>query len=450
MSLIPFELLSCSWPRPIRQDGDRWVSEPEWDAPPSPYRPRPTWRMIGSEPAWTVDWIDLFRGGVAGLFACEMRGFHVVFRIRALSTGTLVFWDDDGSVIRLGGQIVHDDRSAHPLRRASVRVSAGDVLEVAQWQKDGEWQWAGRAVGTPAATAADVYGPHRDAVGARLGGKAPPLKVFTDGRHPLRAVVAAYSLVLNGYAPRSIHLYGEHQWSPAAARLFAEALPWAEVVPTARVLGTARQLSGVTLESMARRRWFVMKACIALLDDPAEFCLLDDDLFVLDPVDDALEAFRTHDLVYAPDWNHAAAYHRAWSQAFVLKRPPPTGNFNAGLYWARPADERRRLAERMARVHADGCEPFVWEQGFIAAAYAERPAHALSTQRYFFPLFDGMPGGALGYDWAGNPCGFASVHFGGLPGKPDDATMRWIGPAMLERRAAAHARSGEAALALAG
>src|SRR5919112_6183955 len=36
---IPFEIVGCSWPRPVEVVDGRWVSEPEWDAPLMPTRP---------------------------------------------------------------------------------------------------------------------------------------------------------------------------------------------------------------------------------------------------------------------------------------------------------------------------------------------------------------------------------------------------------------------------
>ncbi|HKP76732.1 MAG TPA: hypothetical protein VJT67_14475, partial [Longimicrobiaceae bacterium] len=432
MLTIPFELLSCSWPRPVVEVDGRWVSEPEWGAPLSPFRPQPQWRMIEGEPVWTIDWCRLFGSCFKHVVGSEMKRFHVVFRIRVAETGRMVFWDDDGSIIRLGGRVVHEDRSAHSFTASAIQVQAGDVLEVAQWQKAGEWMWGARTPSVPAASAAEVYAPLVDAVSARVDrGDGPPLKFYTNARHPLRAIVSLYSLVLNGYAPSQVLVYGSHQWSPEAGALLRAAFPFAQEVQTERVLSAALSMGGPGLATAARRYWYVMKACVAMLDGPDEFAVLDDDLFVLGPVDDALEAFRTHDLVYTPDTDHAREYHRAWGAATHELTPSHAANFNAGLYWCRRAEDRRRLGQMMARVRAVGCDPWVWEQGFIATIYTRRPVFALPTQRYLFPLFDGLPGGALGYDYAGNPCGLASVHYGGIPDKPTDDTMRYVGPELL-------------------
>ncbi|MFL5386617.1 MAG: hypothetical protein ACJ8GN_29305 [Longimicrobiaceae bacterium] len=447
MLSIPFEILSCSWPRPVDEADRRWVSEPEWNAPPSPLRPQPQWRMVEGEAAWTIDWCALFRGGIISQGPSEMRRFHVVFRIRVAETGRLVFWDDDGSIVRLGGRVVHEDREAHPLRRAAVEVQAGDVLEVAQWQLGGDWLWGARTPSAPAADAEAVFAPHRELVAERVhGGGGPPLKLYTDGRHPLRAAVGAYSLVLNGYAPSAVHLYGAYQWSPEAAALFREAFPFAEIVDTERVLSTARALGGVELARMALRFWYVMKVCSAMLDGPDTFCLMDDDVLVLDPVDDALDAFRAHDLVFIPDMDYGPCHHRTWSPVFGRDTPTPGGTFNAGLFWCRGVHPRAWLAERMPRVPGENCIGACWDQGFIATAYADRPLHGLAANRHFYPVFEGLPAGILGYDYAANPCGFASLHFGGIPNKPDDAAMRYIGPQVLGRRAAC-AEAPELALA---
>jgi hypothetical protein len=77
--------------------------------------------------------------------------------------------------------------------------------------------------------------------------------------------------------------------------------------------------------------------------------------------------------------------------------------------------------------------PFLWEQGLIAVAYATRATHQLHSQRYPFILFDGLPGGLYGYDYANNPCGYAAVHYGGLAEKPSDAFALQVLSDVLER-----------------
>ena len=74
-----------------------------------------------------------------------------------------------------------------------------------------------------------------------------------------------------------------------------------------------------------------------------------------------------------------------------------------------------------------------WEQGFIASEYASGRACRLPSQRYFYPFFDGLPGGVLGYDYATNPCDFASIHFGALRHKPDDLTTLTLAPELFAR-----------------
>src|SRR5574337_1250533 len=129
----PFALLSCSWPRPVEQANGRWLSEPEWDAPRMPDLPRPRLRSVHGEPCWMVDWGEWFGGGLQRWDGRqgEMRNFQVVFRLRIARSGTLIFWDDDGSIIRRSGEVIHRDRSLHPLTRHEVAVIAAEELEVA-------------------------------------------------------------------------------------------------------------------------------------------------------------------------------------------------------------------------------------------------------------------------------------------------------------------------------
>jgi hypothetical protein len=437
---IPFEIISCSWPRAVAQEGGRWTSEPEWDAPLMPSAPEPRWRLVGGEMCWTIDWCEWFKRGL-GLeqshLGGEMRGFHVVFRLRVRRGGTLVFCDDDGCRIRRRGEVVHSDTAAHGPARHELEVEHGDVLEVAQWQHVGWWLWGARDAGTAAHTSAHApsLSTYLDSVVRRLcRPDGPPLKLYTSGLTPARAVACVYSLILNGYAPAKVLLYGDYQWSASAREMFASLMPFAEVVPTERVRARMLSVGGQRLAQTAMNHWYVMKTFVALLMPPEEFCLMDDDIFILEDMNDALAAFGTHDLVYSPDYDHGQEYLRAWGWLHGRTRGPlATATFNAGLYLMRHDLDPRAVAAQALRVRAQGCVPYIWEQGYIANLFAHRSSFALPSQRYFFPLFDGLPGGTLGYDYARNPCDFASVHFAGLSEKPSDAVTLQLLPQILDR-----------------
>lgn len=453
----PFEIVSCSWPRPVAQAGGLWASEPEWDAPLMPHAPCPSWRMVGGAPCWTIDWREHFRRDLciaAPHLGGEMKGFHVVFRLRVGRAGRLVFWDDDGCVIRRAGRVVHSDRGSHELKRHEIEVGEGEELEVAQWQYVGGWLWGARLAGAgdgPPRTPAETLSPYLAAAERRLlapGG--PPLKVYTSGASPLRCVVGIYSIILNGYAPSKVLLYGDYQWGAEARRLFAELLPFAEVVPTERVLAHVRSAGGARLAQTASDFWFVMKTFVALLCPPEEFCLLDDDVFVLGPLDDALAAHAHHELVYSPDAEHGGEYLKVWGWLDAGGGAPlPTGRFNAGLYFMRNDADPLEVARHTLRVKPQYFVPYVWEQGYIATLFARRRTLRLPTERYNFSLFDGLPGGPLGYDYAGNPCGFASVHFGGLSVKPSDEETLHLLPHVLGRGLGGGAGAGVGAEAAA-
>ena len=438
---LPFTITKCSWPRPVSQAGHSWASEPEWDAPVMPQTPKPRWQLLENELCWTLDWRESWRSGIRAwdphMAGGEMRGFHIVFSARVTDDGMLVFWDDDGSVVRRNGAIIHDDRSAHALQRHELKVEEGDLLEVAHWQLDGAWLWGARLTHSPSATpddSLDVLRYYLGLVQDRLRvSQGPPLKFYTDGRAPLRAVLAVYSLVLNGYAPSGVFLFGEDQWSPRVRSIFSQLLPFADVVPTHEVLAKVSGLGTQRLAALARHHWYVMKTCIGLLMPPMESCLMDDDVLILDQLDDALDAFATRDLVYAPDQDLGAGYLATWSRRMRMPRPLPTARFNAGLYWARPVADAAWLARQMLDTAPTPHAPCLWEQGFIAAVYASHRTLELSKQRFFFPLFDGMPGGMAGYDYANNPCGFASVHFGGLTEKPGDDAALHLAAAVLSQ-----------------
>lgn len=435
----PFDIITCSWPRPVEVREDLWTSEPEWDAPAMPTRPQPRWESVNGEQCWRIDWRDWFRGGLrywGPELGGEMRRFHVVFRLRVHGTGTLVFWDDDGSVIRRDGEVIHADRGIHAPSRSEVAVRAGDRLDVAQWQAHGGWTWGARLDPTsdPDADAEALLRRYLDAVRRRAAEPdGPPLKVYTSGQYPLRTVVAVLGMILNGYAPAGVHLFGEHQWSPRARALLTALLPFATVVPTASVLDRAGALGGPPLVELACAHWFVMKTCVGLMHPPDEYAMMDDDVFILDRLDDALDGFRSADLVFAPDTDYSGDYVRMFEAVSGMAAPLPTGHLNTGLYWLRNRQDPRMLAEGLLREPPGQWPGWMWEQGFLASRFVGAPARALPSQRYFYPYFDGLPGGMLGYPYASNPCGFASIHFGGLAEKPSDATALALAPEVLGR-----------------
>lgn len=430
---IPFDVISCSWPRPVEQRDGGWMSEPDWDAPLMTMPPQPHWELIHDDLCWTINWRENFRRGLK-LWephnSGEMRGFHIVFSLKIKASGRLVFWDEDGSVIRRNGRIIHFDNSAHPLTRNEIEVSESDVLEVAQWQLIGGWLW-----GAKLDSSRGIYSSTIDLLLSYLGlvnerlrhPSGPALKIYTNGNSPIRTAVSIYSMILNGYSPNRVLLFGENDWSKEARKIFTVALPFAQIIPADDVIRHIRSYGSYRLAEMAMSHWFVMKTCISLLYPPEEFCMMDDDIFILDDVNDALQAFRQYDLVFAPDADYSTKYLVKWGWMHGRKEHINTGVFNAGLYWIRNLDNPRNLAAYMLRVRPNTYDPpLLWEQGFIANLYAYKKTHQLSTQRYFFPMFDGLPGGTYGYDYALNPCDFASVHFGGMPEKPSDSVMPYF------------------------
>lgn len=431
----PFDVISCSWPRAVEASGLRWVSAPEWDAPPMPSVPQPRPQIINGEECWTINWREFFKGDVRS--SCEggeMRGFHVVFRVRVNGGGRLFFWDDDGSFIRRDGELIHADPEAHAAARHDVEVRAGDVLEVAQWQLDGDWLWGARL--SPADTFDEtlrLLTPFLERVQRRLRDPdGPTLKMYFSGRTPARTVLGIYSLILNGYSPSRVIVYGEDQWPGRSRRLFEALLPFAEVVPAARVSERIVDLGGEELSRMARH-WFVMKACVYLFFEPNEFCFMDDDMFVLAPLREALGRFEDYDLVYQPDADHGEGYLKLWRWLYAGEASLPTGRINTGLFLLRHKEDPRRLAAEMLRVTPENRMPWHWEQGYIACRFGAGKSFELPSQRYFYPIFDGLPGGIMGYDYARNPCGFVSLHFGGLANKPTDEAALVLAPSILGR-----------------
>jgi hypothetical protein len=435
--MTPFDILSCSWPRPVEASDARWKSVPDWDAPSMPQLPLFHQRSIGGQAFWAIDWCQEFSRGLrfhSPQRSGEMRCFQVVFRLRVHDSGKLVFWDDDGCIIRRGAKVLHEDRECHPLVRHEIPVRAGDCLEIAHWQYHGDWVWAGTVEAAESLTAtADTFSRYLPRIQKALRRpNGPALKMYFGGSAPARSVLSLYSMILNGYRPSSIHVFGEYQWKEDARQLFAALLPFARIVPTSEV---CEQVACLTAElaAAALAQWQVMKLSIGLLCGPTEYCFLDDDLFILDPVVDALQAFQNNDLVYAPDADYSGDYRRIWG-ASGHPHQLPTGNINTGLYWLRNRHKPAEIAARLLTVPASRFPAWLWEQGFMATEYAGDSALALSTQRYFYPYFDGLPGGLTGYDYGGNPCGFASIHFGGLAEKPSEDTSRMLAAQLLNRR----------------
>jgi hypothetical protein len=434
----PFDVIEASWPRPLQSEGGLWTSEPEWNISTMHAEPRPSWQMVQGRLCWTLDWRAFFRIGIVPFgqdFGGEMRGFHVVFRLRINATGRLVFWTDDGCIIQRDGTIIHEDRSAHPPVRNDLEVRRGEILEIAQWQKDGEWIWAAQAISTEdAPPSIDSLWTHYERALAKMQfPNGPPLKMYSHGVRPIRTIVSIYSLVLNGYVPSEVLLFGEHQWTRGAYDLLSSMLPFAQIVPTEQVNDQIRFYGGFSLVDKAMSNWWIMKTLISVLCPPDEFCAMDDDVLVLDDTQDALAAFKLHDLVFVTDIDHGAEYEAAWEPAFGRARLSETAKFNAGLYWMRNRHDPLMVADFALRVPPGRGGEYIWEQGFVANLFADRDTLRLPSQRYFYPLFDGLPGGTLGYDYRANPCGFASVHFGGLREKPTDADCLALAPHILSR-----------------
>jgi hypothetical protein len=413
-----------------------------------PYLPR--WRMqtFEQEGYYAIDWRETFASDLIppGMpVTGEMRGFHVIFRLRVECSGKIVFIDSDGCVIRRNGTVVHEDRHAHGLVCHELAVSLGDRLEIAQWQHCGAWIWGVRLdyASNHVDTMPALLTSHWQAIDAALRHpNGPMLKIYTSANEPLRCALSVYSLVLNGYRPAGIQIYGDYQWDEDRRRTMRTLFPFADIVSIERVERMLDELDP-RLAPLARRFWLVMKICVCLFLAPREFCYLDDDIFVIDRIDDALAAFTSHDLVYAPDDDYDAQYRAIWCPERTL--PLPTGNLNAGFYLARNRRDIGAQIVRLLRTPPRRQRMWLWEQGFVASEFAaDGTASALPSQRYLYPVFDGLPGGLLGYDWANNPCGFTTVHFGGPRPKPSERDAAVMMRDILGRRTAAIESGGRA------
>src|SRR5881409_2386118 len=151
--------------------------------------------------------------------------------------------------------------------------------------------------------------------------------MYSGAAVPARSILCLYSMILYGYRPSSIHIFGEYQWNPEARDLLSALLPFAHVVPTADVQTRLYAIRPEVAE-LAMHHWCVMKLCAGVLYPTNEYCLMDDDMFIVDSVSDALTEFERRDLVYAPDADYSSDYRN------MLHLEPshslPTGNVNTG------------------------------------------------------------------------------------------------------------------------
>jgi hypothetical protein len=171
-------------------------------------------KAIKGEEAWTIDWREHFRKDLSlGDPTCsgQMRGFHIVFTLRMNRSGRLQFWEDDGSIIRRNERVVHEDRTSHELLGHEIEVRAGDRLQIAQWQQDGDWIWAGAI--HPIDVLREINGlfrPYLDiAVDNLKTPNGPPLKMYFSGTTPIRTLLSLYSMLINGYRPSSVLIFGD-------------------------------------------------------------------------------------------------------------------------------------------------------------------------------------------------------------------------------------------------
>jgi hypothetical protein len=433
-------LLSVCWPQPVDSRDGRWTSAPAWDAPVMTRAPEWQFRSFERAAHFALDWSEWFRSDLnrsGQPTAGEMRGFHLVFRLRVMRGGKLAFYDTDGCIIRRNGEIVHEDREAHALQRHELLVEYGDLLEVAQWSSGGPWSWGGRWEKPPAPPdemLLNVMAPYRRCIEEAMARpNGPTLKVYTHGADPVRCALSTYSMVLNGYRPAGIQIFGDYQWSAHSREMLTALLPFADIVDSARV-DRALEALNPRLVPLARSTWAAMKICIGLFVPPYDYVLLDDDIFVLDRIDDALQWHEEHALVYAVDLDYSRRYRDIWCAGDPSR--PLLGTINTGFYLIRnSAVDRLRQSERLLAtpLPLERHPAWMWEQGFFAWEFAPQSTMMLPTQRYFYPVHDGLPGGLQGYDWANNPCGFAWVHFGGPKPKPGDDHAGGLVHAILGR-----------------
>jgi len=359
-----------------------------------------------------------------------MHQFGVVFRIRVNADGKLVFTSPGHCAIRRGDLCVFEGVSDP---EGSIDARAGDILDIAVAHGPDQWSWGAKI--QPVTNAGwELMNIHLPRVQARLREPTgPPLKIFTDARDPIRTVISIYSMIVNGYSPSKVYIYGDYQWTPFAQSVLAPFLPFATVVPLTKIRDQISQVSPSRLADGAQDHWFVMKSCVSLLCDPLDFCMMDDDLFILKPIAGPQALSQKHDFVFVPENGNAMLYRSIWSDVFPDVPLTQTARLNTALYWLHMRKDRKVAADLMLRGLGKLEAKWAWEQGFYAHLFANDPILELPSELYWYPFFCGLPGGMLGYDYANNPCGFTMVHFGGDVPKPTDNEALQLMPQILGR-----------------
>ncbi len=422
---LPFDLLHCSWPFPWTPDSNT----PLWAAQPTHLRPAPDWCQFGGHDYWTLDWGELFRGG--DRYLGTMPGFGVIFQVRIQTAGQFAFTSGGHCEIRRGPEELY---RGLPLPDAAVAVAPGDILQIAVAHGPDDWRFGGRIepTGKAGTDLANVYLPR--VLERLLHPDGPPLKVFTDARNPMRTVISIYSMILNGYSPKHVYIYGSYQWKPFVNTLLGKFLPFATPVLFSGIEEQVTRFAPGILTETAKDHWYLMKSCVSLLCEPSVFCMMDDDLFILDSVATPQALAGERDFVFVPERDNSLLYGSIWGSEFDHPSLAATGRVNTALYWLNMQKDRKEVADRMVRGLGKLENKWAWEQGFYAHLFAGDKLHELPAASYWYPFFCGLPGGMAGYDYANNPCGFTMVHFGGDVEKPSDATALQLMPQILGRK----------------
>lgn len=365
-----------------------------------------------------------------------MPHFGVVFRIRVNAGGCFSFTSPGRCIVKRAGSLVFEGT---PDPESAIDTHPGDILDIAVAHDCDHWTWGARI--PQSTTGSELLTMHLPRVLERLRKPTgPPLKVFTDARYPLRTILAVYSMILNGYSPAKVYLYGGYQWKAFGRILLARFLPFASLVRQPMICEQIARVAPSEIADLAKQHGLLMKACVALFCDPPEFCLMDDDLFILKSVAGAQALAKEHDLVFVPDNDNAALYASIWGGVFDHRPLEATARLNSALVWLRMRKDRKRVGELMARgleklsEWEKVYEAWAWEQGFYAHLFAGDRVAQLPSEHYWFPYLGGLPGGMMGYDYANNPCGFTMIHFGGDVEKPTDMDALALTPQILGAR----------------